>query len=410
MSWLEKIKSNFIIKTGDGKTFKPLWINATKAVEYNIAEFEFPNLPGTLVKRGTPKGGRYNLEFYFEGEDHLDQSLAFEISARDSRAWVISHPMYDNITVQPMGLIFDNTKYNTTKITGPVIETITDDSPKINVVPVDKITEDKTNCDSLFAENYTNNVVPDATDINTMNSNVAVIYAKGAKVSPIPNSEDYFNLFSDAKSDILNATDDPLKAIQSIQAMIAAPALFLTDVKTRLALLIDQFNALRTTVINIFSPNAKRLYENNMAALISSMALATANPQEGGNDYATKNTVIDAIEKVLNSYNLYVSDLDSLQTANGGEMDSYIPDADSLIALNNLVNYTLSNLFTIALGAKQERIIYAEKDTNAIILTHRFYGLDVEDKNIETFMLNNNMGLSEMLQIKKGRRIVYYVG
>lgn len=410
MSWIEKIQSNLIIKTGDGKSYSPLWMNATKAVEYNIAEFEFPNLAGTLVKRGTPKGRRYNLEFYFQGENHLDQAFAFEASANDNRPWTISHPMYNQIIVQPLGLIFDNTQLNTSKITGQVIETITEDSPRITTSPVDKIAEDKTNCDALFADSYANTVTPTATDINSMNSNTAGYYAKGAKVAKVPDSEDYYNLFNDAKADILNATDEPLKAIQSIQRMINAPGQFATDVNTRLTLLIDQFNGLRSTISNIFSPNAKRLYENNAAALITSMAVATSTPLDSNNDYGNKTKVLNVIEKVLIQFNTFIADLDEMQTDNGGEPDSYIPDASSMIAMNNLMNYAISNLFNIALNSKQERTVYLEADSNVILLAHRFYGLNVEDSTIAEFMTNNNMGLSEMLQVKKGRKLIYYVG
>lgn len=410
MSWIDKIKANFTITTGDGKTYTPLWRNATKAVEYNVAEFEFPNLPGTLVKRGTPKGRRYNLEFYFQGENHLDQALAFEASAADSRPWRISHPMYNDITVQPLGLIFDNTAYNTSKITGQVVETITEDSPRVGFSPVDKITEDKISTDELFAESYSNNVDPSATDINSMNANTAGYYAKGSKIAKVPDSEEYFNLFNDAKTDILNATDDPLKAMQSIQAMINAPALFATDIKTRLNLLVDQFNSLRSTLINVLTPNSKRLYESNGAALVSAMAVASVNPQDKDNDYGNRLRVIQIVEQVLAQYNLYITDLDELQTDNGGEPDSYIPDAGSLIALNNLMNYTFSNLFAIALDSKQERTVYLEADYNIVGLAHRFYGLDVEDKTITSLMVNNGMGLNEILQVKKGRKLIYYVG
>ncbi len=408
MSWIEKIKANFIITTGDGKSFMPLWNNATKAFEYNVAEFEFPNLPGTLVRRTQVKGTRYNIEFYFQGENHLDQALAFETSARDPRAWRISHPLYGDITVQPLGFVQDNTKLNTSKFTGQVVETITEDSPRLGSSPVDKINEDKIVCDEIFAGSYANNVVPTATDINSMNANTANYYAKGAKVAKVPDSETYFNLFNDAKSDILNATDAPLKAMQSIQAMINAPAQFATDINTRLNLLIDQFSSLRSTIVNIFSPNAKKLYENNAAALVSAMAVAAANPLE--DDYGNRSKVISVVERIIGQYNLYISDLDDLQTPNGGLPDSFIPDASSLIALNNLMNYTISNLFNIALNAKQERTIYLEADSNLLILAHRFYGLDVEDKTLTELIMNNNIGLSEMLQIKKGRKLVYYVG
>ena len=77
--------------------------------------------------------------------------------------------------------------------------------------------------------------------------------------------------------------------------------------------------------------------------------------------------------------------------------------------LTGVVNYAISQLFIIALGAQQERIILLGEDSNVINLTHRFYGLDSEDLNIDKFMRNNDIGISEMLQIEKGRKIKYYV-
>jgi len=73
-----------------------------------------------------------------------------------------------------------------------------------------------------------------------------------------------------------------------------------------------------------------------------------------------------------------------------------------------LVNYTISNLFNIAINAKQERSIIVEDDTNLVALAHRFYGLAPDDSTIEDLMLGNKIGLSELLIIKKGRKISYY--
>jgi hypothetical protein len=80
-----------------------------------------------------------------------------------------------------------------------------------------------------------------------------------------------------------------------------------------------------------------------------------------------------------------------------------------LIALNSLINFTVSNLFSIALKAKQERSIVLDKDSNWVLLTHRLYGIDKADKNIEELMKSNDVGLNEILQVKKGRRVVYYL-
>ncbi len=41
MSWLDKIRQDLIITTGDGVTHTPLYINASKQREYNTSEFEY---------------------------------------------------------------------------------------------------------------------------------------------------------------------------------------------------------------------------------------------------------------------------------------------------------------------------------------------------------------------------------
>jgi len=77
--------------------------------------------------------------------------------------------------------------------------------------------------------------------------------------------------------------------------------------------------------------------------------------------------------------------------------------------LNLLLNYTLSNLFNIALNAKQERNQILTEDSNWILLTHKFYGLDAEDANIVQLMEQNKAGLSSVLQVEKNTRVYYYV-
>lgn len=407
MSWIEKIQSDFIITTGDGTEFKPLWLNANKAIEYNIAEFDFHKVVGSKVHRGTPKGRKFNLEIVFQGEDHLDTALAFEQSASDPRAWTIQHPFYGNIIVQPTALSFDNSNYNVSKITGTVIETILDDNPKLTVDPVDKINDDKFALDETFSEAY--DVTPSAADINTMTEKTSRIYLEGVKLIKLDvDAGAYFDLFNVANSLIVNATSDPLAAIQAINAMLSAPALLEESVTNRIGTLSDQFTKfMRPDVSSIVRRSDKKLYEDMAGLLIANQAQAASTPIDG--DYPNRNSVLSVIETIIDDYDAYLEDLDVLQTDNGGDTDSYIPDANSLIALNNLINFAVSNLFKIALSSKQERTIYCEDDTNLIVLAHRFYGLTQDDKTIDDIINNNDIGLNEHLQIRKGRKIVYYV-
>ena len=408
MSWIEKIKTDMIITTGDGKEYKPQWLNATQSVDFNIAEFDFVNVQGSLVDRREPKARKFNMELYFQGETNLDVAEAFRVSANDKRLWRLSHPFYGAVICHPVSLLFDNTKLNVTKITGTIIETITDDKPKSNISPVDKITEDKSTLDEVCAETFAATVIPAASDVSTLVDSTQQTYTEGALVARGEDAQNYFNLFNTANAAILNATAEPLAAIRAVQSFINAPALFADSVQNRLGLLQDQFEALRNQLENIFSPNEKRIYQAQGSALVSSMAVAAATPQTAS-EYNNMQTALDVAQNLLANYNQLLEDLDGLQTDNGGLPESYIPDPEPLIGLNDLISFTVSNLFDIALEAKQERAIILEEDSNAILLTHRFYGLDAADELLDYFISTNQIGLNELLQIRKGRRIFYYV-
>jgi hypothetical protein len=408
MSWIEKVKNNLIIRTGDGREFNVLWRNASRTQEYNVASFDFPQISGTLVKRREPKGMQYEVEFYFQGENNLDDAEDFRRSADDKRYWVLIHPFYGRLNVQPTSLKYDNTALNITRVTGTVIETIIDDHPKTSADPKDKITRDKAVFDETAAVAFANNVEPSVTDINQMTENNALVYAVGKKkVKLTVDSERYFNAFNTANAQIVEATAEPLAAIRQMQVMLNMPALFEDSVQNRLKVLLDQFNLLRDTLEGITERHKKLLFESNQGSIVSSMLVAVANPQEG--DYGNRNEVYSTIDSVLGAYNTYVEDLDDMQTDNGGDPESYIPDAASMTQLNQLLNFTLSNLFNIALDSKQERTVILEDDSNAILLAHRFYGLLPDDSTIDAFISQNEIGINETLHIKKGRPVKYYV-
>jgi hypothetical protein len=407
MSWVEKVQTDFSITTGDGREFNVLWVPASKSVDYNIAEFEFPNLAGTLVQRGTPKGARYNLEVYFQGEDSIDTALIFEQSANDPRPWTVIHPFYGTIIVHPVSLLFDNSRYNVSKITGTLIETITQDSPKSTVVPADKIILDVENLNATFAAAFSTDIPrPNTTDINTLTENTTAVYNDVRKrISNTLNAEAYFNAFNTANAAIAEATDFPLECATKVQSMLTIPYQFTDSVRNRVNMLLNQFNRLHDSVETIVRRNDKKIFENNAGVTLAAICAASVTAP----DYRNRNDVVIIIDILNNAFDQFIAAIDSLQSDNGGDPDSYVPDANSQIALSDIVNFTLSNLYDIALNSKQERIIILEDDSNLILLAHRFYGLLPDDSTIQQLMDTNNIGLNEILQIRKGRSIAYYV-
>jgi len=412
MSWLNDIKTDLLIITGDGKQFKPNWINATKQKDYNVTEFNFPEVKGTLVDRREAKGGRYNLELYFQGENHLVESRAFETSADDKRYWTFTHPFYGKLFVQPLSLLFDNKKYNTTKVTGVIVETLTDNNPKTDIIPVDKIDEDVEVNNEAVAASFENDVVMESQDINTTSALIKNDFDENSKnIEVDDDNQGYFNKLNTAENALRNVTTTAGQKMREIQNFIEAPARFKQSLDSRLNMLEGNYNSLRLTIngaLGNISNNKRRSYEASSVSTLSAIALAASLPFDE-NDYDTRFKVNDVIARLLNLQRVFIDDLDYLQSGSGGDIVDYIPNAASISGLNNIYNFTLSNLFSIASGAKQERFLELEFDSDIISIAHRLYGLKQDDSTIDELIRNNDIGLNEILIILKGRLIKYYI-
>ncbi len=404
MSWIDKLANDLIITTGDGRSYYPLWKKPSKSIAFNYSEFTFPNLSGSLVDRGTPMGRRFPLEIYFVGENNIEDSSEFESSANDKRPWKIEHPYYGLIFVQPTEINFDNTSDNLTKINVGLIETITDTNPKTRINPLETIKLKKLKFDSELEQNITSTITPIDTnvmiDVNKKNYNLSVPIIKIPK-----EAESFYNAFNQASSFINSATATPILIARSVISVMSYPANFTASTQTRINTLVNVFNELEKNISNITTVAGKQIYQIQAGAILSAMCIAASTPL--AKDFTNSKSVLNIIDTISTNGKKFFDNLDLLQTLNGGSLASYIPTADSIITLSGLISYTLSNLYIIALNSETEKSIIVEKDTNALLLTHRFYGLS-NDENLNKLFSNNNWGLNHILQIKKGTKVIYY--
>ena len=408
MSWTEKLKKGLEITTGDGGKFFPLYKMNPKTTDFNVAEFEFPNIEGTLVKRSLVKGTKMKLEFYFQGEEHLTEALRFENSAKDKRPFKILHPFFGKMTVQPTSLSYDSTGLGLTKITGDFIETISDEYPRLIEDPKNKIALDFENTQNTSVASFGANVLPTVLDSTLMLNNNTSIYALGSEsIKSGSQANEYFQLFQTANAAVSVIASDVSLAAQTVTNLYVYPSLFVSGVKGRLTLLANQLTGVTSDIENLLTFNEKTIAEFSGGAIISAMVNATINPDSG--DYQTANEVVESIDSILLSWNSYLNMLDILQTPTNDTVGSYVPDFNSLQGLIGLVNFGTANLIGIALNASSERSLILESDSNAIILAHRFYGLSDGDKELNQFINQNNLSVSELLEIKKGERVVYYI-
>ncbi len=405
MSWLDKTENTvFEIKTGDGKRYNPLWISGEKSIEYNHSKFDFINLEGSLVDRKKPKSNKYPLVFWFQGKNNIEQSEAFERSSKDPRYWEVIHPFYGVIYGQPLSLTRSDEHFNVTKISVDFWETIIEDYPKSGVSLRDNVVSKVSALNTIGAISFNSGVKPKHSDIPLIKENIV---SSGKSLSILHQGDNYAK-YKNKIEKALFASDNLVSnsngLIKSVQELFKFTGESLSVTK--------RIEALKTTYLSLKSilkkkQNSKYYHETQGATIIGAIYETATTPLK--DDYITREQVEIVCKQILELYNDYIETIDQNQVPQYDTENTWHPDSSLQIALFDLVVETTSGLSTLAFEAKQERIIEVDKNTNIYLLTHTYMGLDIEDKNIETFRKINGIGGNELFVIRKGRKIKYFV-
>lgn len=409
MSWLDAIEDDVEIEMGDGQIFHLGWKGASIVQEFNVTEFDFSNVEGTLVKRKKPRGAKYSFEGYYSGENHLEQSERFRESAKHSGYWRLKIPYYPEVTVQPTRLRFDNEDLNVSKITGLLIETIIGASPVGQESPADNITNQQVELNELSAVGFEENTLgiqpPEALVID---QNLSTVLSTNE-----PLIKDEFSLnelrnrVNEGHRAIRNVASEASTAMRKIQSAINYPFQVISDIRATFSNLKDQFIKIVDSVDTILSRNTKVYIETMGATVVAGTAAASISQIED-TPYESREEVSDVIVKVLEMYELYVLEVEKIETESHTELESYSPNPDVLRAVQNIVFLTISKLEEIALNSQQEHIVILDRDSNCISISAKYYGVDKNDEKLDRFIRTNKIGLNELLNLRKGREIIYY--
>lgn len=412
MSWTTDINDKiFEIVTGDGKSYFPKWRNATKSQEFNVSVYEFIKTPGSFVDRKEAKGRKFDLEFYFDGDTAVDQGNNFEISSRDKRKWLLKHPFYGDIYCQPTTFFQDNSIYNVSKFTVTVIETLPEGYPSFNSSFVDIIAETQQTINDAQIANFENKNLVDKGALKSLTEKFDAIFSK------IMDQDSDLNQFkalvNNTVNEIASATASATSILRAFIDLVNYPATISQTVKQRFNAFNEALNELILNITGIIPDSRtntlKTQFEAIGGSILAAQQIASTTNFSDNNSYLTKNNVLDQQDQIIESYNSFIAIIEENQTDRNDSTDSYSPDFDSMNELSNIITLSISNLYLIAFDAKQERSYITETETNAILLTHRFYGIDREDKNLEYFINTNELSFDEILLINKGRKVLFYI-
>ena len=256
---------------------------------------------------------------------------------------------------------------------------------------------------SLGIQNYVSKAEPQTGDINDLKSSIEISAARFEPDSI--NFNEYIALKNKALGDLNLLIQETEVAISTAQLVLSEPANFIRNIRSKIDSIKSAYEEIKKT-INPENRQSKYYFETQAAALLGNLAKSSVNPLS--NDYIVRSDIESVNSEMLNLYNDYLTTIDANQIPLKNINDEYSPDIDLQSSLIDLVTYTSQSLFVLSFDARQERSIILDKDSNLIVLTHRFLGL-ASDENLETFKRINNMGLSETYRIKKGRLITYYI-
>lgn len=407
MSWIDKLENAvFQITTGDGKLWTPQWRSNSTEKEFNTTVYEFINQEGAFIDRKKVKARKFPLTFWFSGANNIELADAFDLSANDNRAWRLNHPFYGVIIGQPLNISRNDTNFNSTEITVEFWETIRGNFPVRNLSVKDEIKDKLIQFKDVSATEYANKVSLKPAD-------AATILSLSSKINAlISNSLDSLNYseYQKYKNDMFAKIDDvitaPSSAIKAVQSVVEAPSNFNASVMSRFNLINSIYGQIKG-ILGKPTRNNKAYFEAVGGMAIAAIANTLVTPLDG--DYVVRTDVASVAVLLNDIYKDYSQALDD-GYVNISEIDnSFSAGIGTQEKLKQIVVQTISELGVIAFEAKQERTVLLEKDSNIILLTHKYMGLDAEDLNLSKFRVINNIKNKALFVLKKGRKIKYYV-
>lgn len=422
MSWLSRITNQkLIITTGSGEVFEPIWVKASKSRELNATRFEFNEVEGTLVKRGKVNGLVFPYQLYFQGDNSIEEGERFDQATRDTRPWLMSHPKYEDILVQPASININDDNQNVTIVTGEFWETIEDTYPEAKISVQESILDGVDQTTETSASDYNKELgTPEASSLSTITQTIEDVSQKFRDAAiTAADLENVENAISEVNSALDSITTDATTFMRNYAYLARTPARYYNKIINRITLIKSAYDDLKLSVTALLSRQNKQLFEslgsNYIAGLAESAVLYTSEIAEDQGienniiaDYETRKEVLGVIEDINNSLDDFIDTIGDFQTENDSTPDSYTPQPDTITELKNVISQATGQLLQIAVEAKQERIYSLPEDLGIIPLVHRLYG-NTNDETINSFTKANEIKLMEWLQLKKGREVIYYI-
>lgn len=393
MSWIDNLREA-AYTSPDGQRVTFAYEDVSFSIDKKTSAYNFPDADGTLVQDLGHTGRQYPLRVILWGADYDAQAEDFEQALLARGIGKLEHPMYGTVDVVPYGSITRRddlkTAGNQAIIEVTFWETINLVYPSAQIDPaaeVAKTIDDFNNTVQLSG-------LDSAVSIATFEATFTGLLDKSvAMLSGIANATDkvgrqFKQIVDSVRNNFLNPAILAVQTLKMLQSPARSSAAGRQGTYSDLMISIID-SAPVGTVVEEFPP--RELYA--MGAVTGTI-VTLINTQ-----YSTKTDALRAADALLNQFDRLVTWRDNNYVG--------VDTGESYQKLQRAVALTAGYLVEISFTLKQERRLVLDRDRTIIDLAAELYG-SVDDQ-LDFLINSNNLSGDEILELPRGREIVYYI-
>lgn len=406
MSWNDRIiEAAYTSPSGIRMVFG--YEDVSQSITKRGTAFEFPDANGAYVQDLGVSGRTYPMRVFFWGKDYDLETKAFEALLIERGIGKLEHPAYGTIDVVPLGSITRRDDLKTGANQGVLEFTLFSTNglifPDASADPSSAVLNSVEKSNEESAQTFSDGITgaSEVSKAELKNEYSNMLGKASAQLSPLVainnDIKTQFNaILGSIESGIGGITSDPLAIAKQTIALVQLPSQLLGMLKAKQTKYENLINSIlssaRSLNLNIF--RSKDLYASSY---ISANILSTVS----GN-FTNKTEALKAADSILTIMSEYVewrdNEFQSLDQVDTGESYQQLQSAVALVA-----GYLVEISFTL----KQEYHIILERDRTIIDLCAELYG--EIDTQLDFLINSNDLSGSEILELPKGREIVYYI-
>lgn len=412
MSWEDRLKeAAYTSPSGERLTFT--YGDVSYTVDKNGSAFNFPDADGTYVQDMGRSGRRYPIRAVFWGADCDLEADRFDAALLEPGVGVLEHPIYGTLDVVPLGTITRRDDLKTAANQAIIEVTFWDTTgllyPTSQSDPASAVATSVEEFNTAAAEQFEESTsLESAVETSSFRSDYsALLDAAEEGLQAVADVQagvaDQFNAVVSSINqgvDILIA--DPLTLAFQTAQLIQAPARAAADITARLEAYSNLAGDILSTVIEDKGNDSRNSNRFHAEDLYTSLYLTGAVVSVLNTEFDTKTEALSAAEGLIAELDKTVAWRDDNYAALE-EIDT----GGSYQKLQESVSLAAGFLVELSFSLKQERRVVLDRARTIVDLAAELYG-EVDGK-LDFLINSNSLTGSEILELPRGREIVYYV-